>query len=68
MVSGLPFAGVMLNGSIVGGVFTGATNAASIRLVARATDPTDLIEGDIWFNTTANTFRGYDGTGVVDFH
>lgn len=32
-----------------------------------ATDPTDPRKGDIWFNTTSNTWKGYDGTTVRTF-
>jgi hypothetical protein len=32
-----------------------------------ATDPTNPRKGDIWFNTTSNTWKGYDGTTVRTF-
>lgn len=32
-----------------------------------ATDPAAPRKGDIWFNTTSNTWKGYDGTTVKTF-
>ena len=30
-------------------------------------DEADLDGGEMWFDTTTDTFRGYDGTGFVTF-
>jgi len=32
-----------------------------------AADPSNPVEGQIWYNTTTNTIRGQDDGGVVTF-
>lgn len=33
-----------------------------------SSDPVSPVEGQIWFNTTSNKYKGYDGTSVVELH
>ena len=32
-----------------------------------SSDPTNPVEGQIWYNTTSNTLKGYNGTSNVTF-
>ena len=32
-----------------------------------ATDPTNPVEGQVWYNTTTNKMKGYNGTSNVTF-
>ena len=32
-----------------------------------AADPTNPVEGQVWYNTTSNTLKGYNGTSNVTF-
>ena len=38
-----------------------------ITIQSLASDPSNLVEGDIWFNTTSGTLKGYNGTSTVTF-
>jgi hypothetical protein len=40
---------------------------APINLGSIAGNPSTLVEGDMWFDTTANNFKGYNGVAVVTF-
>jgi hypothetical protein len=42
-------------------------NLGIIRVLKVATDPTDPLEGDIWYNTTSHTWKGKKNSGVVTF-
>ena len=56
-------------GTGVGGRFQGGTNAASINLIPRSGDPSTVVPGDIWFDSTAGAngkFRGRNNSGSVD--
>ena len=51
---------------------TSASNAASSlatftgQYVSQATAPSSPSEGDLWFDTTANTMKVYDGSGFIN--
>jgi hypothetical protein len=32
-----------------------------------ASDPSNLVTGDIWFNSTSGTIKGYNGSSTVTF-
>jgi len=32
-----------------------------------AADPSNPVEGQVWYNTTSNTLKGYNGTSNVTF-
>jgi hypothetical protein len=34
---------------------------------ALAADPTNPVEGQVWYNTTTNKMKGYNGTSNVTF-
>jgi len=38
-----------------------------IRVEVLAADPSNPVEGQIWYNTTTNTIRGQNNAGVVTF-
>jgi len=32
-----------------------------------SSDPSNPVEGEIWYNSTSNKIKGYDGTSTVTF-
>jgi len=38
-----------------------------ITIQALASDPSNLVTGDLWFNTTSGTIKGYNGTTTLTF-
>ena len=38
---------------------------ATIQIIAG--DPANPVEGQVWYNTTTNTLKGYNGTSNVTF-
>jgi len=42
-----------------------ALKGISVQILAA--DPSNPVEGQIWYNTTTNTIRGQDDGGVVTF-
>lgn len=46
------------------GINLSAKNSA---FAHHAVDPASPEEGDVWFNTTAKVWKGYDGTSVEVF-
>ena len=38
---------------------------ATIQIIAG--DPANPVEGQVWYNTTSNTLKGYNGTSNVTF-
>lgn len=55
-----------VNASVNGTVFTMLPNG-TFRLPQVASDPMTPTEGDIWYNATSHTWRGYNGTALVTF-
>jgi len=55
--SGLKFKDIYVSGDLIG--------LNSVFLGLLASDPGSPTEGQIWYNTTDNQFKGYDGTEVV---
>jgi len=41
------------------------TKGATIQVIAG--DPANPVEGQVWYNSTTATLRGYDGTSNVTF-
>lgn len=41
-----------------------AGDTVDIQLTARLSDPTNLVDGGLWFNTTDNALKSSDGTGL----
>ena len=37
----------------------------TIQVIAR--DPANPVEGQIWYNSTSNVLKGYDGSSTVTF-
>ena len=38
-----------------------------ITIPSLASDPANPVEGQVWFNTTSQTMKGYNGTSNVTF-
>ena len=38
-----------------------------IEIQVIAGDPANPVEGQVWYNTTSNTLKGYNGTSNVTF-
>ena len=38
-----------------------------ISIQALASDPSNPVEGQVWYNTTTNTLKGQNNAGVVTF-
>jgi len=38
-----------------------------ITIRSLASDPSNLVEGDVWFNTTSGTLKAYNGTSTITF-
>ena len=38
-----------------------------VTIPSLASDPSNLVTGDIWFNTTSGTIKGYNGTTTLTF-
>jgi hypothetical protein len=55
-------------GTGVGILFAPNTSRAPMNLGALTSDPSTLVDGDFWYNTTADKFRGRANGVTVDFH
>lgn len=49
-------------------VFTVRTVDVAVRLEPRSGAPGSVLNGMMWYDSSANKFRGYAGGSVVDFH
>ena len=38
-----------------------------ISVLVLAADPANPVEGQVWYNSTSNTLKGYNGTSNVTF-
>jgi len=38
-----------------------------IEIQSLASDPSNPVEGQVWYNTTSTTLKGYNGTSNVTF-
>ena len=38
-----------------------------IEIQSLASDPSNPVEGEIWYNTTSSTLKGYNGTSNITF-
>jgi len=38
-----------------------------IEILSLASDPSNPVEGQVWYNTTTSTLKGYNGTSNVTF-
>jgi len=45
-------------------IYNTSSSQGDLQFVARTADPTSPVEGNLWFNTTDNVFRYYDGGSV----
>jgi hypothetical protein len=52
----------------VAGLFNNTSSTVgTIRLVGRPSDPSSPVAGDMWYNSTGNTMKYYNGSSTVSF-